>query len=273
MFSDNTFDNISPFFFIVLAFCLLSIITSSIVYKDKIWIRKISKFSLIFYPLFIITVIPVMMIFENSLIINIIAASLILIFSLFFVMQLFLFADATAIAGNAIFIGLIVLWLFLKRFHLPYSGYFISIIMFLFSMGSFMYGIRCFYLVGKNSFLKYAAFWCSCLIAISFLGLLFKIQRWHGGNQFGSASYILLILGTIIVLLTLPSSGYYEWQPEHKKILKRLIIPWMLIFTLFIIRFLLPPVHNAIWNTPAKVTNGFEMVDYSIDNKNGLIGE
>jgi hypothetical protein len=271
MFSDNTIDEISPLFSIVLAFCLLSIITSAIVYKDKIWIRKISKFSLIFYPLLIIMAIPVLMFFENIL--NVPVSLLILISSPFFVMQLFLFADAKAITGNAIFIGLIILWLFLKRFHLPFSGYFISIIMFLFSMGSFMYGIRCFYLVGKNSFLKYAAFWCSCLIAVQFLGVLFKIQHWHGGDQFGIAANVLIILGTIVVLLTVPSSGYFDWPTVHKKIFKRLIIPWMLIFTLFIIRFLLPSVHNAIWNTPAKVTNGFEMVDYGIENKNGLVEE
>lgn len=273
LFTDTSFmEGPGPIVSIILGFSLLSIISSWIlIHEEKTWIRKFSKYSLVLFPLVLVASVPILM-FTGIVPLIMLLNSIILILILFFLMQLFLFADATALKGNAIFIALIITWLIVKRFHFIFNTFSISVICFLFSVGSYMYGIRCLYLVKKNSFLKYTAFWCSCLITISFIGFLCKVQHWPGGGILKNASYILLILGTLVVLFALPSSGYFDWQNVHKKILKRLIIPWTLLFVFFIIEFMLPGVQKFIFNTPAKgASYSFEMKDYDIENKNGII--
>jgi hypothetical protein len=277
LFSNTTLIDIGPLFGIIICFCLLSILTSWLnIHEEITWIRKVAKKGLYIYPIIIVAFVPILMFSTNfpsiiriSLII--LLGSVILFFTIFFLLQIFLFTDAAALTGNVVFISLIILWIYLKRFHIMFSGAAITLILILFSVGSYMYGIRCLYIAGKNKFLKYAGFWCSCLITIAFTGFLCKVQHWSGGHILENTTYILLISGTLIVLLALPSSNYFDWQSVHKKILKRLIIPWTLIFVFFILRFLLPELQNIVWNTPAKVSNyGFEMTDYSIENKNGL---
>jgi hypothetical protein len=280
IFSDTTITEMGPLSGIICCFCLLSIFTSWLnIHQEFTWIRKAAKRSLYIYPIIIVVFVPILMFVGNfpsflKIPIIIISGTLVLYFTILFLLQIFLFTDATALTGNIIFISLIILWIYLKRYHILFSGVAITLINLLFSIGSFMYGIRCLYLAGKNRFLKYASFWCSCLITVTFIGFVCKVQHWPGGRILENIMYFLLIPGTLVVLLTLPSSGYFEWQPVHKKILKRLIIPWTLIFTLAIIRFLLPEVQKVIWNSTPKVNNyGFEMVDYGIENKNGLISE
>jgi cytochrome c biogenesis protein CcdA len=108
-------------------------------------------------------------------------------------------------------------------------------------------------------------------LPVSFLGLLCKLQRWPGGDALLKTGEISLVLLTIFVLLVLPSTGFIDWLPLHKKILKRLLLSWALIFFLFLVRYLLPEANRLLWNSEKNVTlYGFEMKDYEPEIKNGL---
>ena len=136
-----------------------------------------------------------------------------------------------------------------ERCHIYYSGLILVMILAFFIIGCLMFGIRCLYLGEKNNYFKNVAFGMSFIITIFFMALLWKLQHWPGGNLLLYSSNILLPLATIIILLTLPTSGFIEWKTFHKRILLRLLLPWTLIFLLFIFRYLLPEVHNIIWTS------------------------
>jgi hypothetical protein len=198
---------------------------------------------------------------------------IIMVISIFLaLLQIFVFSNAVSIISTIIFLSLIIIGILFKRLHLPLAGLILTVSLLLFGLGCYMYGIRCLYLSERNRFLKYVMFLGNLTVTLSFIGLLFKMQRWPGGDFLLNTGRFSIVIGTILVLLLLPSSGFIDWQPVHKKILKRLIFPWALVFLLFIIRFLLPEVDAFIWErgTNRNVTHGFSMEDYTIENKNNL---
>jgi hypothetical protein len=188
-------------------------------------------------------------------------------------MYLSLYTDAESMTGSIVLLSLIILAIIFKRLHLFGSGPFLTLISSFFSIVSFMFGIRCLYLAEKNSYFKYLSYFGSLFVSISFTGLLFKLMHWPTAGILLYFTSFSVVIGTIIVLFTLPSSGYIDWQSLHKKVLRRILIPWSLIFALFIINFLFPGLSNAIWsrsqNQKAETTH-FEMIDYNIEQKNGL---
>lgn len=240
--------------------------------QERKSLRKLAKYSLIFYPVLLAAIVPVLMfLFDHTLIV--IPAVLILsVFTLLALMHIFLFADPGNLSSTIIFLSVIFLSIFYKRYHLPLASLFISLSLFLFCLGIFIYGIRCLFLAGKNTYLKYITFFGSCFISISFCALLFKLQRWPGGDMLRTFSNYSILIGTVVVLLTLSSSGYIEWQPLHRKIFRRVLLPWIFIFALCIMQFLLPGISSKIWGASVEQKpDSFQMHDYTIENKNGLI--
>jgi len=242
----------------------------SIYHKEKTYIGKTAKFVFFVYPVILIAAFIGLMNSTNTILV-VAVSTLLLFLTIIFLMHIFVFANAAALTSTIVFIALIIFCIIIKRFHVSYSGAFIGAILLLFIMGCFMFGIRCLYLAEKNNYLKYVAFSGSIIITIFFMGLLWKLMHWPLGNLFVNSSSLLLPLGTIIFLLTLPSSGFIEWKTLHKKILFRLLLPWTLIFLLFILRYLLPEVNSIIWTGDVtRVRNGFDMPDYKIELKNNL---
>jgi len=267
-----SFLEVLAFTMLILALAVISIVSSYVIVHPEIkWIKKASKFSIVSYPLFLFAIAAALMNLNNTLLIAILIV-IICVLTLLSLMHIYIFSDAVALKSTIWFIVLLISSIFLKRYHLPMSGFVLTVVSLLFASGNFMYGIRCLYLSEKIKYLKYVTFFGSLVISIFFFGLLYKLQHWPGGGILIITSHISLVLGTIIVLLTLPSSGIIDWQPFHKKMLKRIILPWIFIFTLFIIRYLLPELDTIIWKSDKKEVSsvGFEMFDYTIDIKNGL---
>jgi hypothetical protein len=271
IFLKYAFGNILPFSLMLMIFPSAAILVSFlIVGKVKPWIFKAAKYSTYFYPVIVVPLLGLGFLINMTVPAVIIVIAIILT-TLLAVIHIFIFSDPGALKSTAIFIVLMLVAIMLKRFQVPFSGTVLTITIGLFGLGSYMYGIRCLFLSDKNRFLKYVSFLGSCLITIFIMGILWKFQHWPGGNSIVSSSHISLVIGTLIVLLTLPSSGYLDWTLLHKQILKRLILPWIFIFTLFIIRYLLPSVDDILWRKDVrKVTGGFGMTDYKIELKNNL---
>lgn len=262
---------ISPISILFLILSIMSLATSyAIIYVEKKWIRKAAKYNLFVYP--VLTFAGIMLLIgTNSSFLFIVILSVIIILTIIFLIQIFIFSDPVSLTSTIILISLFIIGMLIKRFHLPFAGTLLTISLGLLSFGGFSYGIRCLYLGQNISFLKYVGFLGSCVFTFSFLGLLFKLQHWPLGNFFVNIANFSFVLGTLIFLLTLPSSGFMDWKPFHKKVLRRLLLPYILIFFLFVLRFLLPEVNNFIFTpTPSGNVTGFEMSDYPVENKNGL---
>jgi hypothetical protein len=262
---------IAPISILFLIFSIMSLVTSfAIIFTEKKWIRKAAKYNLFIYPALAIVGI-ISLINSNSTFLFIVVISVLILLTIIFLIQIFIFSDPVSLTSTIILISLFVIGMLIKRFHLPFAGTLLTISLGLLSFGGYSYGIRCLYLGQNISFLKYAGFLGSCVFTFSFLGLLFKLQHWPLGNFFVNIANFSFVLGTLIILLTLPSSGFLDWKPFHKKVLRRLLLPYVLIFFLFVLRFLLPEVNTFIFSpTPSGNVTGFEMSDYPIENKNGL---
>ena len=251
---------------VLMIFPLMSISTSyAIFYSEKTKIRKALKIIFYLYPLIMILSVSGLVLLSNTILIVALTIPLIL-FSIAALIHLFVYSEAGALTSTIVFTILIIIGIILKRFHFIASGLIISMILFAFIMGSFMFGIRCLYIGERNKYFKNVTFWGSFIITMVFMGMLFKLQHWPGGGLLMNTTNILIPLATIIFLLTLPSSGFTEWKTLYKKIIMRLLIPWTLTFLLFIFYFLLPEVHNIIWSrdAPPAATYGFDMPDYEM---------
>jgi hypothetical protein len=249
---------------VFMIFPLASIVTSYIVlHSEKTWIRKYARVILYTSPIvyaagiFLINT-DIMPISITGIIINVLLTYVVLL-------NLFVFSRPESLASTIIFISLLIVGIVFKRFHLPLAGTMLVIPLAFYSVGSYLFGIRCLYYVNTNRFLRLTVFFGGCIVALFFSGMLFKFQHWPGHPVMIPASLFLLVAGTILVLLALPSSGYFEWQEKHRRILKRMILPWGLMFLLFILRFLLPEVDAVIWTKDdSGVYPGFEMYDYEL---------
>lgn len=264
--------------FVLVAFSLISIFTLyAIRYQNKLWLKKSAKFSSFLLPFFII---PAFLIGYLNDGMSIILWTIVIISALLALLtltNLFIYSEPHSLTGVILFILLIITGLFMKRQHWPLSGMTITIFTFLLSVGCFMFGLRCLFLGGKMVYFRNVIFIGSILMAIAFLGQLFKIQHWPGAGPLVITGFAGLILGTMYVLITLPSSGYIDWQPFHKKVLRKILIPWTFILLMYISRYMVPELNTLIWTSPDKnkkiQLNGFSMKDYAIQEKNGIKNE
>jgi hypothetical protein len=174
-----------------------------------------------------------------------------------------------------ILIALIIVGFSFKRFHLPGSGLILVSAGGTLAAGSFLFSIRLLLTVKKNPYLKWIGFISSLLICIATLSVIFKYQHWVGTGILIQASLIPIILLTIIVLLTLPSSGFIQWSTEHKHILtRRLLIPWVYFLILISLNLLLPPaISRNIFEDEIRKVEPFEMRDYPIHPETGPVDQ
>jgi hypothetical protein len=200
----------------------------------------------------------------------------VLILTLLTLIHLFLYTNAISLTGVIVLLLFIVTGMYFKRNHWPLAGMIMTTFSFLLSVGSFMYGIRCLFLADKIIYFRNASFFGSCALSIAFLGYLFKFQHWAGAGPLVIVGFASQIVVTIYILLTLHSSGFIDWQPFYKKILRRILIPWTFILFLYISRFMVPELNTLIWTPEARKTDrtvpiyGFGMKDYKIENKNEI---
>lgn len=242
-----------------------------IIYDPEKKLERIAKYSLFIFPVLLIAGYPPLLLEESSrislpfviLIPLIIVFAIVTIFSLLYI---FIYSDATGKTGTVLLLLFVLLNFVTTRYYIPYKLYTWYASLIPMSYGSIMFGIRCLYLSEGNTYFKYLSLIGNCLIAMFFIGILFKVNGWAGGGYLITLNNSLLVIGTIIILLTFPSSGYLDWKTIHKKILIRLLIPWIFMFFTFIMVYLMPGVWRVIF-APVDFEKmpGFEMVDYRFE--------
>jgi hypothetical protein len=243
-------------------------------YQERKWLRYTAKFSLFLLPLFSLAI------YLLSNYTNVLDSELAGIFSiivicisiLFALIYIFVIREAEEIRGVLVLLLLIVISVVLQRFDFSISvveDLFFPGFVILAATGMYMYGVRCLFLVEKNNYLKVFSFLACILTSIGSFAFLFKMLR-------GQADILELIyfipafLMTLIVLLTLPISGYITWISLHKRILKKIMISWIFFLLIFSIRFVFPDFFKTVVFIDKNPTQEFIMIDYKLVNKNGL---
>ena len=131
---------------VLMVFPVLAIFTSySIIHEEKKWIRKQAKYSLYTYPLILVAAIVILSTLNNTILIMIIGI-IVVVLTILALMQIFIFSNPVNLISTIIFIALLIASIVLKRYHIMYSGAFFSSFFVLFSLGCYMFGIRCLYL-------------------------------------------------------------------------------------------------------------------------------
>jgi hypothetical protein len=245
-------------------------------YPAKRWLKTASRYSSVVFPIIILLYTFILFTYGEfpGFTILYLVLTLILLFALF---HYFLFSDVLSLKGIIFLLIFFVLGIILKKRAMAGAGVFISLSSLSIGIGSFIYAIRSIYMDAKLPYLKNISIFGSLIISVSFLGHMFKLQHWLFANYLIIIGFGSMILGTIYLLITLPSSGFIDWNSDHKKGLKRLLIPWVFIFILFMARFMVPELNTIIWGKAlgkpeikATAPYGFEMTDYPVVNKNGL---
>jgi hypothetical protein len=166
-----------------------------------------------------------------------------------------------------IFISLIFTGIIFKRFHLPLAGIILTASSVLFSVGIFIFGITSLFNMQKNKYLLILILVCSTILAIDGMAAVFKMQHWPGGGIMIQTSIVAIILVTIITLLTLPQSGYFNWPVEHRKSFYRnIVVPWIVAASFIAYYFLIPQTTKEIIFPPRYETGAhFNMFPYELE--------
>jgi hypothetical protein len=261
---------------VLILFSIFSIVTSySIKFQDRVWLTKSSRYATFLAPLFI----PLTIFFQFSFgssslfLILILLTSILTILAL---LHLFIYSDSESLIGVIVFLVMIAFGIFLKKNRLMFGSITLTVFSLLMSIGSVIFGIRCLFFDRKNIYFRNVTFFGSIILAIAFVGQMFKLQHWPYQGLLLITGLIMLVLGSIYLLITLPSSGFIDWSKFHKRVLRRILIPWIFIFFLYISRFMVPELYKVIWSPDPFIKNptfGFSMKDYTIERKNGLENE
>jgi hypothetical protein len=169
---------------------------------------------------------------------------------------------------------LLIIGLLFKRYHWPLGGLIISLSALILCILSLIISFRAFR-IKDNRYLSILTFSCSLILAGLSASFLMKIQHWAGTNIMTGIFIPVFIIATLIILLTLPGSNFIEWTREQKKILLRgLLIPWLFFMYTIITTSLIPP-HNQFkpffFLDKKRSEVKFNMEDYKIENKDGLV--
>jgi hypothetical protein len=259
---------------VLLLFSIFLIISSlAIRFEDVKWLNKSAKWAVYIFPVSAVGTMIYSLFYGTTLFfwVLIVIGSIMLILAL---IHLFLFSDSSFLPAMIVFILILLIGIYFKRNRWPLAGAIMTNASCLITIGSFMFGIKCLFIAGKAAYFRNTVFIGSIIISLAYLGQLFKIQHWPLGGFFTYAGFGGLILGTFFILVTLPTSGYIEWDSFLKKKFRNILIPWTFILIMYISRYLVPELNALIWTPDVnrkKMSNyGFTMKDYSVEEKNGI---
>jgi hypothetical protein len=252
----------------------------SLRYSERKWLRNIAGFSLY---ILLFSIFGYYLLYDNliptdthfKIFLEVLFIILISLSCLFTLINIFLLKEAGKIIGLMVLLLLIVISLILQRFFLNNirtEDYFFTafiILTLLTGCGMYLFGVSCLFKVEKNSYLKIVSYLAGLFIAFGSLifALIMSSERVH---ILELIYFIPAILLTLIVLLSLPVSGYINWSSLHKKILKKIMISWLFFFLIFSVRFVFPEYFRIIEIKSYNPGYHFDMKDYELQNKNGL---
>lgn len=271
----RTIDKIQIIIALVLVLSILNVIVLiSIRYHERKWLKLTSRVSL--YALPVCTIVPYILSnytnYLNSNLVETVFVVLIIILTPFALIYLFIIREASDLVGILILISLVIISVILQQIDIFLNiveEFLLPIFVILTAAGMYMYGLRCLFILGKNIYLKVVAYIACTLIAFGGYAFLFKVLN-------GQAVILELVyfipafLLTLIVLLSLPISGYIHWNSLHKSILKKIMVSWMFFFIIFSVRFVFPDLFKVMTIKDNKPSYYFRMNEYELQNKNGL---
>jgi hypothetical protein len=258
----------------VFAYAFLAMVSSfAIRLQDNLHLRRVCRW--VWLPTILLVILNTFLAAVTGDLSGVMILLIVITFllALLWVIQLFIYSRAESITTIVIFLSLLVGGIFFKPNHWPLAGFIITCFSSLLSAGIFMFGIRCLYLAGRKSHFSRLTFIGSCVISIAYMGLMFKMQHWAGNGGIIIIGFTGLIAGTLFILLTLPSSGYIDWQPLFKRIFRKILIPWSLILFLYVARFMIPELNAVIFGSDQTKAStyvspyAFGMEDYAIEDQ------
>lgn len=180
--------------------------------------------------------------------------------------------ERRALLGISILLLIVLLGIQMKRWHWPGAGLTITLALVSLAIGYYFLTFKFFYTIKNNNYLKIVSAVASFFIATISMATVFKFQHWPGAGFMIQLSLLPSLIFTMIVLITLPGSGYIQWEKKHKDIFtKKLLLPWM-FFLLFAASVLLIPKEfsRKIFTAEADPDYPFFMEPYDIGEKEGL---
>jgi len=249
------------------------IIMFSIRYHDRKWLKRISKNSVYLLPVVSIVFYFLLDLIDSSAIwIGIFVVCLIIILILLDLIYIFILREAGDIKGILVLLIFIVISIVMQRFDFSLSAIedlFLPGFVVLTAAGMYMFGLRCLFMVEKNGYLKSVAFLACTLTAFGSFLFLLRTQ----GETIDILELVYIVpafLLTMIVLLSLPISGYIHWSLLHKRILKKIVYTSVFFLLIFSFRYLYPDFFKQIVLKQEKEIPEFNLNDYKIPDKNGL---
>ncbi|MCX6334166.1 MAG: hypothetical protein NT092_07665 [Bacteroidia bacterium] len=241
-------------------------------YHDRRWLKRITLYStLIVLPLSF----PVYIVFNNSYLpiyLEIIMVVFMFILCLLSLIYIFIIRAPDELRGMLTLLILIVICVVLTRLKVNFSiveDLLLPGFITLTAGGIYMLGLRSLFVVEKNGYLKIISFIACTLTAFGCFLIMLKMQ----GNDFSIMELVYFIpafLLTLIVLLSLPVSGYVTWISLQKRILKKIAIAWIFFLIIFSIRYIYPDLFTSIVFREKPEPPEFWLEDYNIPNNNGL---
>lgn len=192
----------------------------------------------------------------------------ILLFIAIATIYLFVLNETNLITGIIVILFYIISSLVLKRINLGDPETHLEFGFIMIGCGMYLFGLKCIFIIEKNRFLKSVSFFACLLIYFGSL-LMISLSSTYVTTTIIIYSISIFLL-TLIVLLTLPLSGYIEWSSLHKSILKKILIPWIFFLVVISIRFVFPDLNSLFFRENQGEFQEFIMDDYPVINKNGL---
>jgi hypothetical protein len=249
------------------------IVFLSFKYQDRLLMKYLAKYSIYLLPLVSIGFYFMLDYFDTSGIwIGIILVCLIIILVLLALIYTFIFREAGEIKGIIVLLSCIIISVIMQRFDFSLSAIedlFLPGFVVLTAAGMYMFGLRCLLMVEKNGYLKSVSFLACTLTAFGSFLFLLKMQG-EKVDIFELVYFIPAFLLTLIVLLSLPISGYIHWSLLHKRILKKIVVTSIFFLLIFSFRFLYPDFFKQIVLKQEKENPEFYLDDYKLPDKNGL---
>lgn len=169
-------------------------------------------------------------------------------------------------------IGLILVGILFKIMHWPGAGVILSLTLMTLGCGYFFLAWKNFFTIKDNTYLRIVGSLAALFISFMSTGMVFKFQHWPGAGLFITISTLPSLIFTMLVLITLPGSGYIKWKSQDKKMFSRsILIPWM-FFLLVTATVLLIPKHvgQQIFYGGGNNDIPFNMKAYEIMDVEGL---
>ncbi len=164
---------------------------------------------------------------------------------------------------------LLFLGFFMKLNAWPGGSILITIVGFGFSIGFSMLMVHSILDLQKNQYLRVVSALAFLALALVTAGFSMKIQHMPGGSLLMGIQIYPLITLSVLVLLTLPFSGFTDWIQEQKQLLLRsILVPWIIFLIMASSQYILPrQIFNNIFPTGQQNPDiHFHMDDYDIDD-------